>query len=422
MNKKIHILGGGTISHVASHLALAAPAYGTTARQLYQICQDEMPEMDSVLHLTRMAGGERREVNAITEKSGLETNEDISNLIENLVKDPTTKMIFFNVALVDFSGSVDNKPSDKYSHRLSSSSKQNMLLEPTNKVIDRIRKKRKDIFLIGFKTTCGATENEQYIAGLNLLKRASCNLVLSNDVKTRTNMIITPEEARYHITTNRVEALENLVEIAKLRSHLTFTRSTVVSGEPVSWQSPLVPTSLRKVVDHCIERGAYKPFRGATVGHFAAKVGEKTFLTSQRKTNFNDLHKLGLVKIKTDGPDSVIAYGSKPSVGGQSQRIIFHDHSEYDCVVHFHCPMREDTVDEVTVMSQREFECGSHECGENTSKGLKKFSRNGHEFSAVYLDQHGPNIVFNSGIDPNVIIEFIENNFDLSKKTGGYVS
>jgi hypothetical protein len=39
---------------------------------------------------------------------------------------------------------------------------------------------------------------------------------------------------------------------------------------------------------------------------------------------------------------------------------------------------------------------------------------------AVYLDQHGPNIVFNRSINPKEVIDFIEENFDLTAKTGGY--
>ena len=256
----------------------------------------------------------------------------------------------------------------------------------------------------------------QYLAGLNLLKKSSCNLVLANDVYHHRNMIITPEEARYCVTTNRDEVLTELVRMAKLRSHLTFTRSTVVAGEPVPWDSPEVFPALRTIVDHCIKSGAYKPFNGATVGHFACKLNENTFLTSIRKSNFNDLHKLGLVRVVTDGPDSVIAYGAKPSVGGQSQRIVFADHPDYDCIVHFHCPIKPGS--KVPTVSQREYECGSHQCGENTSKGLAKFGN----LSAVYLSEHGPNIVFNHTINPQEVIDFIEANFDLADKTGGLVS
>lgn len=403
--KNINIVSGGTVFHVRPHLALCAPAYGTTGRKLEKLCR-EKSSLAVHLYLTKMAGG----------KDDIETNDDIDNLLWSWSEEPATKIIFMNAALCDFTGEIDGGVNGKYGDRLKSRDGEfTMRLTPAAKMIQKIRMARKDVFLVGFKTTCGATSDEQYLAGLNLLKEASCNLVLANDVKTRLNMVITPEEARYHETIDRDAALAGLVDMAVMRSHLTFTRSTVVAGDPVPWDSPEVPETLRKVVDHCITRGAYKPFRGATVGHFACKKNDTTFLTSIRKSNFNDLHKNGLVKVVTDGPDSVIAYGSKPSVGGQSQRIVFNEHDEYDCIVHFHCPKK--LGSQVPVRSQREYECGSHECGRNTSRGLAKFGN----LSAVYLDEHGPNIVFHHSIDPKEVIDFIEANFDLDAKTGGYV-
>jgi TPP-dependent indolepyruvate ferredoxin oxidoreductase alpha subunit len=38
------------------------------------------------------------------------------------------------------------------------------------------------------------------------------------------------------------------------------------------------------------------------------------------------------------------------------------------------------------------------------------------------LQEHGPNIIFHRSINPQEVIDFIEANFDLSEKTGGYVS
>jgi len=158
-------------------------------------------------------------------------------------------------------------------------------------------------------------------------------------------------------------------------------------------------------------------------------------LTSIRKSNFNNLATTGLVRVKTDGPDTVLAYGAKPSVGGQSQRTIFRDHEGFDCIVHFHCPLKtngelihtiyrgEDVTfnrspigEVIAIVSQREVECGSHQCGKNTSNNLTDYG----DFKVVMLDNHGPNIVFKRSIDPQIIIEFIERNFDLGKKTGGY--
>lgn len=421
MSKKIHIISGGTVAHIATHLSLGAPAHGTVGPQLMRLCEKQST-LDIRLHETRMAAGHRAE-------SYLETNEDVEALVDKLVADPDTKIIFMPVALCDFVPAAavfleDRSVSQltgKGTKRLSSKNVYEIKLVPARKLIQKIRATRKDIFLVGFKTTDGVTEDEQYRAGLGLLKEASCNLVLTNDVKTRVNMVITPEEARYHVTKDRQEALKGLVEMALLRSHLTFTRSTVVAGEPVPWSSPLVPATLRTVVDHLIAKGAYKPFRGATVGHFAVKISENEFLTSRRKTNFNDLDKLGLVRIKTDGPDTVLAYGSKPSVGGQSQRIVFSEHPEYDCIVHAHVPLLYPhgfDSDAIPVVSQREFECGSHQCGKNTSTGLKIFGN----LSAVYLKEHGFNVTYHHSIDPQEVIDFIDANFDLSGKTGGHVS
>lgn len=414
--KKIYVVGGGTVQHVRNHLAICAPAYGHTAIRVAELCREHSDKMDVVLKLTKMADRD----------SDIETYENLRDLVLDIRRDLRAKIVFFNPAVTDFSAVIGNEPSGKHAKRLLSYDatgnplNYEMKLAPQNKLLTLFRNPpsgelaRKDIFLVGFKTTCGATEEEQYRRGLGMLKMTSCNLVLANDTKTRMNMVITPEEASYHVTKDREEALRGLVEMAYLRSHLTFTRSIVVAGEPVSWDSPLVPEVLRTVVDYCIERGAYKPVNGATAGHFAIKIGEKTFLTSRRKMNFNHMGKVGLVKVETDGPDTVIAYGSKPSVGGQSQRIVFAEHPDCDCIVHFHCPIK--VGSNVPTVSQREYECGSHECGQNTSRGLTKFGN----LWAVYLNNHGPNIVFNKNIEPREVIDFIENNFELEKKTGGY--
>ncbi len=308
--------------------------------------------------------------------------------ISPLNEDPNTKIIFINIG--------------ETAARLWS--------------LSSIRSGRKDIFLVVIATFNGLSHQEMFTEGLTLCKKNSANLVLIKD-DSSWNMIVTPEEASYHETENKEESLKNLVDMTYYRSHLTFTQSTVVDGYPVNWKYDVrVPSSLRTVVDYCIQKNAYKPFNGATVGHFAVKLSDTEFLTSIRKSNFNDLDKIGLVYVKTDGPDTVLAYGAKPSVGGQSQRIVFKDHQGLDCIVHFHCPIKSNPKDIIPVKSQREVECGSHQCGINTSSGLKQFGN----LKAVFLDQHGPNIVFNKSIDPQEVIDFIENNFDLHLKTGGY--
>lgn len=406
----VHIFGGGTFHHVRNHLSLCAPAFGKTARYINTFYDD------AHLHLTKMADP----------RSMLDTNEDVEWKLDQLIADPYCKIIYFNVALCDYEGHIIGQDvvdgtfprtaSGKYETRLKTSDGYQMMeLTPAAKLIGKIRKERKDIFVVGFKTTCGASEHEQYITALNMLKANSLNLVLANDTGNHRNMIVAPEETKYCVTTDRNKVLTELVWMTDNRSRNTFTRSTVVPGDTVPWNSNEIPDNLRKVVDYCIQRGAYKPFRGATAGHFAVKVNNNEVLTSKRKHNYNNLSEDGLVRVQYEGLDKVIAYGAKPSVGGQSQRIVFDEHPDLDCIVHFHCPMKEDARDLVPVAEQSSHECGSHQCGANTSRNLKKFD----DLEAVMLDNHGPNIVFSKDIDPHKVIDFIEANFNLEEKTGG---
>lgn len=418
--KNIVIIGGGTFNHVRNHLSLSAPAFGSTARKISEIVENQLGEQNLQndykvkLILTKMADN----------KSNIVTNSDVEELVTKLIEDPQTKAIFFNVALADFNGIIDGVESGKYAERLKTShGDTQMTLTPSDKLIGMIRKERKDIFVIGFKTTTGFNPDEQYIRGLELLKNNSLNIVLANDTVERRNMIIVPEESRYCVTTDRDEALQFLVKMTLSRMKNKFTRSTVIDGKPVDWNSNVVPAALRTVVNHCIKEGAYKPFLGKTAGHFAVKIDDNEILTSIRKTNFNNLDKVGLVKIESKNEDEVIAHGFKPSVGGQSQRIIFKENPELDCIVHFHSPVKPEFKESIVpVKPQWPNECGSHQCGQNTSNGLKTIDLgDGDSLKVVYLDEHGPNIVFNQSTPADKVINFIDKHFDLKQKTGGLV-
>ena len=413
---QIHILGGGTFSRVRNHLSLAAEAFGETAICLTDLFRDvaDKKQWEVYEHLTKMAS---------PRTSNLVTNEDVSSFLDQLIANPLTKVIILNIAFCDYNGQIGSVKSGKYSQRLKTrSGDQIMSLSVADKLIKKVRQTRKDIFLVAFKTTCLETETAQYIAGLDLLKENSANIVFANDTGNHRNMIIVPEEAKYCITENRITALRALVDITMKRCNLTFTRSTVIDGPSINWNGNEIPESLRTVVNHCIQKGAYKAFRGNTAGHFAVKVNDSTFLTSKRSTNFNNLDTIGLVKIESTNKDEVIAYGAKPSVGGQSQRIIFAEHEDVDCIVHFHCPLKTEFRNTFPKRDQYPYECGSHECGQNTSDGLALMGTDGnYPIKAVYLDEHGPNIVFNHNINPENVITFIDHYFDLSQKTGGVV-
>ncbi len=204
-----HVIGGGTVSHVRSHFALTATAYGSTARKIDVLLKSK--GLNSQLHLTKMASAG---------KTKLETNEDIADLVNEISKNPLSKVIFFNPAIVDFDGQIGSVKSGKYATRLQSRSlKQDVFtLTASDKIVSKIKKSRPDIVLIAFKTTTGATINEQIKRGESLLKSTSADFVLANDTGVRRNIILDNKCNVIYNTMDREKALQTLVDEVCQRS------------------------------------------------------------------------------------------------------------------------------------------------------------------------------------------------------------
>lgn len=446
VTKKYLILGGGTVNWVRAHMALSSPAYGNTARIINQILlRRRVKENDINLQLTRMANEGR---------GGLETNDDVKRVIDNQLKqfsnnDEYTNVVFMSCAMCDADGHIgDDGVNGKHGMRIRSRELNGIKIKLTmaEKVLKIVRKdrERKGNFLIAFKATNGESSNEQYKQGLEMMKESSANLVLANDTLTKHGMIIVPEEARYGEGLSRMALLEMLVDMAMLRSGLTFTKTVMANEhrmerELIDFNS--VPLPLRQIVTWLIKSGAYKSVskekgRDGTAGHFAylpeSRNGGndiKTIITTIRGSNFNGLltGTTKMVKIITgnDDDNTVLAFGAKPSVGGVSQKILFDTWADrgFTNIVHFHCPVRVEKNEEtnINIQSQKPFECGSHECGENTRDGLELIEDLDDKAAAVMLDNHGPNILFRDDVNVAGLWKWIEQHFDLSDKTGGVV-
>jgi phosphopantothenoylcysteine synthetase/decarboxylase len=176
----IHIFGGGTVQHVRNHMALCAPAFGETARNLHGRLQPG----NTKLHLTRMADYQSR----------METNEDVEARLQEVLANPATRAVVFNVALCDYSGHIGDVESGKYAQRLSSrEGTQAMNLTPTPKLLQKVKTLRPDVFLVGFKTTANASSREQHRLSLRQMEETAADVVLANDTVTRHNLLVFPE-------------------------------------------------------------------------------------------------------------------------------------------------------------------------------------------------------------------------------------
>jgi len=176
----IHIFGGGTVQHVRNHMGLCAPAYGTTARNLFDLLGPNIAR----LHLTRMADYQ----------SSMETNEDVAARLQEVLADPATRAVVFNVALCDYEGKIGDIESGKYAQRLSSrEGAQAMTLTPTRKLLQLVKATRPDVFLVGFKTTANASTREQHRLSLRQIDETAADVVFANDTVTRHNLLVFPD-------------------------------------------------------------------------------------------------------------------------------------------------------------------------------------------------------------------------------------
>ena len=216
------IFGGGTVQWFANHLALSVPHFGGTARSIYSKCKTVWPQVDLELCLTKMARDSTDMTNFnLYDEEWVETNKDVEKAVEFYLNKPETTAIFFSVEVLDYhvapleklTKEEMNKHGIRFQTRVDSEIE--LKLVAAEKLIKVIKKKRSDVFLVGFKQSSGFSESEQIAGARCLIDDSLCDLVLSNDSKTRCNIVV--EKDSHYVASSREEALTNLVNITKSR-------------------------------------------------------------------------------------------------------------------------------------------------------------------------------------------------------------
>jgi len=223
--KNIYIITGGTMVHVTPHFSICAPAYGKVGLELYHhLNENRISEKYNIyLIKTKMAGFNSEDVvnhlKDLNIKSTIETNDDLEGLVTTLCQESNTKSIIMSSAICDFEpkellGYEDKTPLKitkfgKDKKRLHKAHSLKLKLQPSSKIIDIIKKRNPQIFLVTFKTTAGETKEMLIEKSLFNLKRSSSNLVFGNDIEHKINLIVTEEDEVLSAET-RESALEIL--------------------------------------------------------------------------------------------------------------------------------------------------------------------------------------------------------------------
>lgn len=184
----IVVFGGGTIMHVRNHMALCAPAYGSTAKKFSAMIQTANRLLNLNynvdLRLTKMADC----------NSCLETNDDVEASLLQALSDPLTAGVVCNVALCDFIGQIGDVPSGKYATRLQTREVTEeglgLVLRPTKKLLGLVHELRPDVVSVGFKTTADETPEQQVAKSNRMANESRISWMLANDTVTRNNVVL----------------------------------------------------------------------------------------------------------------------------------------------------------------------------------------------------------------------------------------
>jgi len=92
------------------------------------------------------------------------------------------KNIEKNDVLIHAAAVSDFEVNNKNHEKIKSGQELHLELTPTTKILENIKKMKKDIFLIGFKAEYNVSEKELVKRSYDLLKSADANLIIANDV------------------------------------------------------------------------------------------------------------------------------------------------------------------------------------------------------------------------------------------------
>ena len=107
----------------------------------------------------------------------VETVEEMLRAIEGELRAKKYDIVVLAAAVSDFR--VKNKAETK----IKSGKSLTLELEPTPKIIDRVKKLQPDVFLVGFKAETGLSEEELVEAARKQINRAGSDLVVANTLK-----------------------------------------------------------------------------------------------------------------------------------------------------------------------------------------------------------------------------------------------
>ena len=180
--KKILVTAGATFEEIDPVRVITNKSSGKMGNSIAE--QAFLRGADVVL----LRGHNSVEPNYNIKEEKFTTVKDLFNKIKKNIK--KVDIVIHAAAVSDFE--IGNKKNNKIKSR----KELHLELSPTTKILEKLKKLNKKIFLVGFKAEYNLTKNELINSAYNLLKSANADLIVANDVGK--------ENAGFDVDTNEV--------------------------------------------------------------------------------------------------------------------------------------------------------------------------------------------------------------------------
>jgi len=123
-----------------------------------------------------------------------------------------------NVDIVIHTAAVSDFTIEKNNRKINSSKKLNLELTPTTKILEKIKKLNKKVYLVGFKAEYNVTNQQLVDKAYQKLLKANCDLVVANDVarkdigfehNTNECIVVDKDAKSYLLRLNNKEIIAN---------------------------------------------------------------------------------------------------------------------------------------------------------------------------------------------------------------------
>ena len=200
------------------------------------------------------------------------------------------------------------------------------------KVINEVKKVKKNIFLIGFKLLSGVKEKELVDAAYKVILDSHANIVVANDMRNLKEKLIIHRDK----SIKRISSSEGLCNYFIELSEDRFFSTKLIDGNPKALAGKEKVNTLLNIFNKYKEKFDITLLPGDKrfLGCIAVRCKNGIITSGREKTQSSFINELSFIKSIKDY--KIYAVGNKASFNSSLLWALFKNNSECEAIVHYH--------------------------------------------------------------------------------------